>query len=150
MANVSEKGKTKSLILAHKVAAEGHDLQYFKNMLLEHEQALAADEEAIRERDAAKEAAKAAKKEKKPKRKSEAADEDVEMEVVEDDSKKSKKRKKAAESDDEEKVSCYFSPRLRETDRRTACKDHETQAHLPQRSCSHGKEKGEEGAKTKG
>lgn len=111
MANVSEKGKTKSLVLAHKVAAEGHDLQYFKNMLLEHSQALAADEETLREREQAKEAAKAAKKEKKPKRKSEAAEEDVEMEDVEDENKKSKKRKKAAESDDEEKVSCC-PPRL--------------------------------------
>jgi len=106
---VSEKGKSKSLIAAHKVAAENHDLQYFKDMLLAHSEAMAADAEAQAERDAAKEAAKAAKKEKKPKRKSEVADDDVEMEDVEDDSsKKSKKRKKAVESDDEEKVSYNY------------------------------------------
>jgi hypothetical protein len=121
MANVTEKGKTKSLIAAHKVASENHDLQHFKDMLLAHSEALAADEVAHKEREAAKEAAKAAKKEKKPKRKSEVADDDVEMEDVDDDSKKSKKRKKAAESDDEEKVSCGYPLPVPETDQRTAC-----------------------------
>jgi hypothetical protein len=101
MAEVPEKGKSKSLIAAHKVAAENHNLEYFKEMLLAHTEAIAAEEQAQKERDAAKEAAKAAKKDKKVKRKSEAADEDVDMEDVDDDSKKSKKRKKAVESDDE-------------------------------------------------
>lgn len=116
MADVPEKGKSKALIAAHKVAAENHGLQHFKDMLLAHSEALAADEEAARERDAAKEAAKTAKKEKKPKRKSEAADDDVEMEDVDDDTKKSKKRKKAVESDDEQKVSRCFALPLVETD----------------------------------
>jgi hypothetical protein len=105
---VPEKGKSKSLIAAHKVAAENNDLQHFKDMLLAHSEAIEADLAAQAEREAAKEAAKAAKKEKKSKRKSEVADDDVDMEDVDDDnSKKSKKRKKAVESDDEEKVSCY-------------------------------------------
>lgn len=97
--DVPEKGKAKALLEAYKVAAEGHDLQHFKDMLLQHEAALQEDEV----RKAEKDAEKAAKADKK-KRKSEVkADEDVEMEDVEAAPKKSsKKRKKDAESDEEE------------------------------------------------
>ena len=103
--DVAEKGKSKSLIGAYNVAAEGHPLSYFKEMLSDHQKAIQEDQE-IRE---AREAAKAAKAEKK-KRKSEIAEEDVEMEDVDDEDgetkKSSKKRKKDLESEgDEEKVS---------------------------------------------
>lgn len=98
--DVSEKGKTKSLIEAYKIAAEGHDLQHFKDMLMQHEAAIQEDED----RKAQRESEKAAKADKK-KRKSEVkADDDVDMEDVDDSApkKSSKKRKKDAESDDEE------------------------------------------------
>lgn len=116
MANVPEKGKSKSLVAAHKVAAENHDLQYFKEMLLAHSEAMAAEEEAQAEREAAKEAAKIAKKDKKAKRKSDVADEDVEMEDVDNDGKKSKKRKKGDVSDDDEKVRRSYRIYVYETD----------------------------------
>jgi len=97
--DVSEKGKTKSLIEAYKIAAEGHDLQHFKDMLMQHEAALQEDED----RKAQREAEKAAKADKK-KRKSEVKADDVDMEDADDTApkKSSKKRKKDAESDDEE------------------------------------------------
>lgn len=101
----SEKGKTKSLIGAYHVAAEAHPLQYFKDMLIDHQKAMQEDQELREQREAAK-AAKASKK----KRKSDAADEDVDMDDVNEDEevenkKSSKKRKKDIESEgDEEKV----------------------------------------------
>lgn len=99
--DVSEKGKAKALQEAYKVAAEGHDLQHFKDMLMQHEAALQEDEQ----RKAEQEAEKAAKAEKKKQRKSEVkVDDDVEMEDAEGPApkKSSKKRKKEVESDDEE------------------------------------------------
>ncbi|KAK4499603.1 hypothetical protein PRZ48_010121 [Zasmidium cellare] len=107
---------TKALQNAYKVAAENHDLQYFKDLLkqfqeeqeaIDRERAEAAAEaeriEAERaaqaERDA-EEGATAAKPKKKAARKSKAADEDVEMEDA-DAPKSSKKRKSAADSDGE-------------------------------------------------
>ncbi|KAJ5475088.1 hypothetical protein N7539_008154 [Penicillium diatomitis] len=117
--DVPEKGKAKGLIAAYKVAAEGHDLDYFKQMLADHEAAIqqeieeeeaaeAAKAAAKAEKEAAKEAAKAekeaAKKATKNKRKSKGAETDVEMEDV-DDSKKakpaSKKRKNEVDAEAE-------------------------------------------------
>lgn len=106
----SEKGKTKSLIQAYHVAAEGNDLDHFKAMLLDHQMAMQEDQERRDARETAK-SEKAERAEKK-KRKSEAAeeDEDVEMEDADEEGKSepkksSKKRKKEAESDgDDEKV----------------------------------------------
>lgn len=105
-----EKGKTKSLIQAYHVAAEEHDLEYFKTMLLDHQKAIQEDQERREAREAAK-VEKAERAEKK-KRKSEAAeeDEDADMEDAEEEGKSgpkksSKKRKKGIESDgDDEKV----------------------------------------------
>lgn len=97
---MSEKGKSKSLLAAYEVAAENHDLQYFKNMLDDHAAALQAEIDAKE----AREAEKAAKADKK-KRKSEvkADTDDVEMDDAEPAPKKSsKKRKKEADSEDEE------------------------------------------------
>lgn len=102
--------KTKALISAYEVAAEGHSLQHFKDMLADHARALQEDEDA-REAAAAERAAKSEKK----KRKSEVkvADDDVEMPDADTETpakKSSKKRKKEAESDDEqtEKVLITF------------------------------------------
>ena len=99
--DVSEKCKAKSLIEAYKVAAEGHDLQHFKDMLMEHEAFLQQEEDAKAER-------AAAKAEKKKRKSDVKADTDVEMEDAEEVPKKSsKKRKKEADDEDEaeEKVS---------------------------------------------
>ncbi|KUL84422.1 hypothetical protein ZTR_08779 [Talaromyces verruculosus] len=107
--DVSEKGKQKQLIAAYKVAAEGHDLQYFKNLLADHQRAIQQEAEereaAAAEKAALKAQKEAAKEEKKKKRKSVAAEtEDVEMADAEEGDKKAKtkKRKKDAGSDVEE------------------------------------------------
>ncbi|OQV01520.1 PWWP domain-containing protein isoform 2 [Cladophialophora immunda] len=101
--DVTEKGKAKALLAAYKVAAEGHDLQFFKTMLDEHAAALQADIDAKE----AREAEKVAKAEKKKKRKSEAKAEadDAEMEDADADvepKKSSKKRKKEVDEDEDE------------------------------------------------
>ncbi|OAP59778.1 hypothetical protein AYL99_04780 [Fonsecaea erecta] len=100
--DVQEKGKSKPLLAAYKVAAEGHDLQFFKNMLDEHAAALQYEFD-MKE---AREAEKAAKTDKK-KRKSEAKveTEDVEMEDADVDvepKKSSKKRKKEVDEEEDE------------------------------------------------
>ncbi|KDB23418.1 hypothetical protein H109_04703 [Trichophyton interdigitale MR816] len=99
--DVSEKGKSKNLIAAYQVAAEGHDLDYFKEMLNDFELAV---QQAQAEQEA-KAAAKAAKEEKKKKRKSmevvEGA-EDEEMEDAGEKKKSAKKRKKDLESEGEQ------------------------------------------------
>ncbi|KAI5291867.1 hypothetical protein KEM54_003722 [Ascosphaera aggregata] len=107
-----EKGKTKGLIEAFKIASEGHDLNYFKKVISDHNAALQQEEEALmareaeKERKAQKKAEKAAAKaanQQKGKRKSTAAaetdDDDGETEQVSEKKKPSKKRKKDAESD---------------------------------------------------
>ncbi len=105
-----EKGKTKSLIAAYEIAAEQHDLAYFKEMLADHQRAMQEDAELRAEREA--------KKAKKGKRKSTDAAEDGEDVDMEDageteageegaDSKpKSKKRKKGLESEGEAEKVC--------------------------------------------
>ena len=103
-----EKGKSKGLLKAYKMAAEKHDIEYFKNLLKEHQAAIQADAEA-------KAAAKAKKAKGKGKNKASADDEDVEMEDAGDDEDeesktKTKKRKKDADSDGEDaKVSLFNS-----------------------------------------
>ncbi|KAJ5154049.1 uncharacterized protein N7500_009488 [Penicillium coprophilum] len=102
--DISEKNKTKSLINAYKVASEGHNLQYFKKLLNDHQAAIDQEEAELEAQEAEKAAAKAAKEAKKGKRKSKGAETDIEMEDA-DDSKKSKapskKRKKDVETDAE-------------------------------------------------
>ena len=113
--DVQEKGKSKLLIQAYSIAAEGHDLAWFKEMLREHQAAM--------DEDAAARAEKEAKKANKSKRKSmdvtatAAKDEDAdEMDVDEEDGEskpKSKKRKKSLDSDGaEEKVWSSTPPKL--------------------------------------
>ncbi|KAL1958020.1 hypothetical protein VTO42DRAFT_5232 [Malbranchea cinnamomea] len=98
--DVPEKGKSKALIEAYKVAAEGHDLQYFKDLLADHQRLVEEEMRAAQERAAAKEAKRA-----KSKRKSTAAkdeDEDIDMAASGEEAPKSaKKRKKDVESDGE-------------------------------------------------
>ena len=100
--------KNKALALAYEEAAEGHDLEHYKEMLKSHEAAMNEDAEMK----AAKAEEKANKKEKAGKRKSTAAvDSDVDMEDAGDapatGKKKGTKRKKEDEGDaGPEKVSC--------------------------------------------
>lgn len=94
---VNEKGKSKTLIAAYHVAGEAHDLDYYRNLLQEHEKAVQEDQDAYE----AREAAKAAKAEKK-KRKSEAADEDVDMDGSDEGAKAKKSNKKRKKEDESE------------------------------------------------
>lgn len=99
----SEKGKSKTLLLAFEKAAEQQDLNYFKDMLVDHQKAIQEDQEAHAEREN--------KKTSKVKRKSLDAAQALEGdsmdidEPVADSKPKSRKRKKEVDSDgDEEKV----------------------------------------------
>ena len=97
VSKVSEKGKAKALNLAYEKAAEQHDLNYFKSMLVDHQKALQEDQEAH--------AVREAKKLEKAKRKSLDAAQAVEgdsMDIDEDvpePKPKNKKRKKEVDSD---------------------------------------------------
>lgn len=113
--NVSEKSKSKALLAAYAVASENHDLQHFKSLLADHQEALQAENEEREAQAAAKAAAKAEKDAKKKRKSTDVVedDEDVEMEDAEEgdkSSKASKKRKKStADTDAEsEKVSWPF------------------------------------------
>ncbi|KAF2756681.1 hypothetical protein EJ05DRAFT_72451 [Pseudovirgaria hyperparasitica] len=98
--STEDKGKkSQSLWDAYGIAAEEHDLSWFKTMLSEHEVAIQQD---IEEKEA-RAAEKAAKKEQAARRKSaKADDDDVEMEdAAGDSSKKNKKRKKDGDDVDD-------------------------------------------------
>lgn len=108
----SDKKFTKDLWGAYEVAAEGHDLAYFKGMLVEHEKNIIQ----LREEEDLKAQKKAEAAEKKAKRKSAGtAAADAEGDVTMEDAaseeapkkpKKIPKRKadKEAEADEDEKV----------------------------------------------
>ncbi|KAL8413981.1 hypothetical protein RB594_005279 [Gaeumannomyces avenae] len=90
----------KDLQAAHELAGEGHDLQYFKDLLIKHQEDVLNEEKQAQEQLAAKEAkaAAAAKKAKKAAKE----DEDVEMADVDEDDmgtpakeKKTSKKRKA-------------------------------------------------------
>lgn len=104
--DTTEKGKSKPLLAAYEKAAEQHGLDYFKDMLADHQKAVKEDLEAQAERDA--------KKAHKSKRKStdvtieDADDMDVDDEA-EGPKPKSKKRKKEFDSDGDEKVMLCFN-----------------------------------------
>ena len=106
---VSEKGKSKLLLAAYSVAADGHDLQHFKTLLADHQRAIEQEEEEREAQAAAKAAAKAEKDAKKNKRKSMEIVDDEDFDFEDGDAEdtktmSSKKRKKDAEADAEEKV----------------------------------------------
>ena len=124
------------MIEAYSIAAEGHDLAYFKEMLADHMAAMKDDAEARAEREA--------KKASKAKRKSgevsvAAADDDDDAMDVDEEGRgskpKSKKRKKSLDSEGgEEKVRlpCLFQ-KFMLTQMCAACKDaqdwYKAQAH---------------------
>ena len=115
--DIPEKGKSKSLLSAFSVAAEGHDLPHLKSLLAEHQRALQAEIDEKEAQAAAKAAAKAEKDaKKKNKRKSTDAGENGDVDVDDADGKgktpkSSKKRKKSGdEADaDSDKVGFSFS-----------------------------------------
>jgi hypothetical protein len=86
----NEQGKrTKQLWNAFEVAAEEHDLDYFKKMLVEHEKRVIMEQQELEEKEAKKEEKEA----KKASRKSlPAATEDVEMEDATSDAAPKKKK----------------------------------------------------------
>jgi hypothetical protein len=114
--DVPEKGKSKQLLAAYAVAAEGHDLQYFKELLADHQRALQQELEEQEAQQAAKEAAKAERAAKKNKRKSMDIVDDLDIDMEDADEpkkpKSSKKRKKDAETDGEAEKVNYDSPIL--------------------------------------
>lgn len=121
--------KNKQLWEAYQIAAEGHDLAHFKEMLAAHESAMQEDVEQ-------KEQKKKEKAEKSAKRKSTAPDdsEDVEMGEAGDDAapakkaKATKKRKKDDQSDGEnEKVCAAYTRRFTHSNLLTGCKDSQDQ-----------------------
>ncbi|MCJ1389296.1 hypothetical protein MMC18_002152 [Xylographa bjoerkii] len=102
--DIADKGKSKSLLEAYKIAAEGHDLAYFKTMLADHMAAMQEDADERAEREA-KKASKAKRKSGEvsapPADDGDADEMDVDAEGA-DSKPKSKKRKKSLESDGEE------------------------------------------------
>jgi hypothetical protein len=103
---ISEKNKAKTLIGAYKVAAEGHDLKHFKDLLSDHQAAVQQEIEEEEREEEEKAKAKAEKAAKKNKRKSKGAETDVEMEDADEakPSKATKKRKKDEADAEEDKV----------------------------------------------
>lgn len=108
--NAEQGKKGKALWNAYDVAKDGNDLQWYKDLLRQHEQDLADETEELARLQTEKEA----KKEKKAKRKSKdvpADDEDTQMDDAEEEpattedalkeKKASKKRKKDVESEGE-------------------------------------------------
>jgi hypothetical protein len=129
--------KKKALWEAYEVAAEEHDLQWFKDMLEGHEKALQVDAE-----EKAANAAKKQEKKEKKNRKSIAVEEseDVEMEDADDmgstpakKPKQSKKRKKDVESEGESEKVCLVAVLERMwTNCVAACEDAQDEAETQQ------------------
>jgi hypothetical protein len=125
--------KNKALWEAYQIAAVGHDLAWFKDMLAAHDTAMLEDLEQREQKELEK-------KEKAAKRKSTAAveSEDVDMEDAGDDAapsakkaKATKKRKKEDDSDDENgKVCITFTGCPMVANPLTACKDSQDEAQV--------------------
>jgi hypothetical protein len=125
--------KNKALWEAYKIAADGRDLAWFKEMLAAHDTAMQEDLEQREQKELEK-------KEKAAKRKSTAAveSEDVDMEDAGGDAapsakkaKVTKKRKKEDDSEDENgKVCMSFIDCSTVTNPLTACKDSQDEAQV--------------------
>ena len=104
--DVAEKGKSKALLEAYKIASESHDLAYYKEILLDHQEQITQEEQRQQER----EAKKAAKAKRKSDATAPADDDDMEVDEEAEEKPKSKKRKKAAgDSDAEDEKVCITS-----------------------------------------
>lgn len=144
--NADKSKKSKQLLGAYQVAGEGHDLSYYKQLLRDHEKALAEDIEENERRAQEKQE----KKEKKAKRQSkskgtvEEGEEDAEMEDAPEDvatdgeavktKKVSKKRKKDVESEGEAaKVSTINSSHVQLDLTRSSLSKHQRRRRLRHR-----------------
>src|ERR1700759_4654320 len=85
------KKMTKALWSAYQTAAEGHDREYYKSMLVDHEQSRVEEENRLIEEQAAKEAKQQAKEAKVTKTKTK--DQDAETEDAPPSEKKSAKKR---------------------------------------------------------
>ncbi|KAL8387656.1 hypothetical protein RB595_009759 [Gaeumannomyces hyphopodioides] len=100
VASLASGKMRKDLQAAHELAGEGHDLQYFKDLLIKHQEDILNEEKQAQEQQAARAEAKAAAAARKAK-KTAKEDEDVEMADADEDDmgtpakekKHSKKRK---------------------------------------------------------
>lgn len=100
----------KDLVLAHQLAEEQHDLEYYKGVLQQFQDELLEKQKAAEEKAAAAAAPKSSKKSKA------VVDEDVEMEDVDDEpvTKKDKKRKNT-ESSDAQRADSAKKPKIKLT-----------------------------------
>lgn len=111
----------KDLQLAHQIAAEGHDLDYYKDLLQQFQEELIEKQKAAE----AKAAAAATPKKSKKQAKSSADVEDVEMEDVDDEpstakaKKSEKKRKNAEDSETPQRSESVKKPKIKLTNNAT-------------------------------
>lgn len=111
----------KDLQLAHQIAAEGHDLDYYKDLLQQFQEELIEKQKAAE----AKAAAAATPKKGKKQAKSSADVEDVEMEDVDDEpstakaKKSEKKRKNTEDSETPQRSESVKKPKIKLTNNAT-------------------------------
>lgn len=111
----------KDLQLAHEIAAEGHDLEYYKDLLQQFQEELIEKQKAAE----AKAAAAATPKKSKKQAKSSADVEDVEMEDVDDEpstakaKKSEKKRKNTEDSETPQRSESVKKPKIKLTNNAT-------------------------------
>lgn len=111
----------KDLQLAHEIAAEGHDLDYYKDLLQQFQEELIEKQKAAE----AKAAAAATPKKSKKQAKSSADVEDVEMEDVDDEpstakaKKSEKKRKNTEDSETPQRSESVKKPKIKLTNNAT-------------------------------
>lgn len=111
----------KDLQLAHEIAAEGHDLEYYKDLLQQFQEELIEKQKAAE----AKAAAAATPKKSKKQAKSPADVEDVEMEDVDDEpstakaKKSEKKRKNTEDSETPQRSESVKKPKIKLTNNAT-------------------------------
>lgn len=106
----------KDLVLAHQLAEESHDLDYYKGVLQQFQEELIEKQKAAETKAAAAAAARASKK----KTKAPAVDEDVEMEDVDDEvaptsAKKDKKRKNPEGAETPQRSESVKKPKIKLT-----------------------------------
>lgn len=102
----------KDLVLAHQLAQEHHDLEYYKGVLQQFQEELIEKQKAAEAKAAAASTPKASKKKAKA-----AADEDMEMEDVDDEvsAKKDKKRKNPEDSETPRRSESVKKPKIKLT-----------------------------------
>lgn len=103
----------KDLLLAHELAEQHHDLDYYKGVLQQFQEELLQKQKAAEAKAAAAATPKAKKKAKA------AADEDVEMEDVDGAPKKDKKRKNTEDSETPQRSESVKKPKIKLTNNST-------------------------------